>query len=117
MSRSKSNRQAQKASVSFHAGGIASYPAGASFGPRLMRDYEFVWVMMGSGVAYFDKDRIEAPEDSLLLCRPGMTDRYDWNPKSRSVHAYLHFGLRISKGTWDPGNDWPLKRALEKEDL
>ena len=27
--------------------GLATYPAGAAFGPRIMRDFEFVWIMEG----------------------------------------------------------------------
>lgn len=39
--------------------GIAAYPPGATFGPRLHYDFEFLWVMEGDARARFDDRVIE----------------------------------------------------------
>jgi hypothetical protein len=71
--------------------GVAVYPPGATFGPRKMKDYEFVWVMEGEAIAHYDEHRINAPADTVLLCRPGMTDTYQWSSRHKSMHAFFHF--------------------------
>lgn len=97
----------------FHSAGIATYPAGASFGPRRLRDYEFVWIIEGDAVARFDGVVVPAPAGTLLLGRPGMTDEYDWGAQRGTTHAYVHFGVRgVSRRA-----DWPLARSLPAEDV
>ena len=51
--------------------GIAAYPPGATFGPRLLHDFEFLWIIDGSALAHFDEQLIDASPDTVLLARPG----------------------------------------------
>jgi AraC-like DNA-binding protein len=97
--------------------GVAVYPPGAKFGPRKMGDYEFVWIIEGAAVAHYDEHQISAPAGTMLLCRPGMTDRYEWSKKRRSIHAFFHFDMRgVPKG-FPSSNDWPLSRHIAHDDI
>ena len=97
--------------------GIAAYPPGASFGPRLLYDFEFIWIMEGSAAATLDGQQIAATPDTVLLLRPGMTDRYDWDRDRRTIQAFFHFSFDYSAPEWPPLNDWPLVRRLSPDDI
>jgi len=72
---------------------LADYPPGATFGPRRMRDYEFVWLLRGSAVWTVDDDRQLLRPGMLALAQPGVVDHYQWDQEHASTHAYVHFGL------------------------
>lgn len=97
--------------------GIAAYPPGATFGPRLLFDFEFIWLITGSAKCSFDDKSFDAPADSVLLGRPGITDRYDWDTKERTILAFFHFSFDYSEGDWPPLKDWPIQRLLTSEDI
>jgi AraC family transcriptional regulator len=93
---------------------IATYPAGATFGPRRLRDYEFVWIMEGNAVYRHNDVVVETPQDAIVLCRPPATDAFRWDTLRRTRHAYFHFLL---DGTlpeeWPASNEWPLVRPAQ----
>src|SRR5262245_46671497 len=97
--------------------GVAVYPPGATFGPRKLKDFEFVWIIEGSAVGYLDDHRIDAPPGTVLLSRPGMTDRYEWSQKRRSIHAFFHFEIRPLPQGWPPMSQWPLSHRLTQDDI
>jgi AraC family transcriptional regulator len=97
--------------------GIAAYPPGAKFGPRLLHDFEFVWIIEGHATANFDGQTVDAPVGTVLLGRPGMTDRYDWDPARRTIQAFFHFSFDYSDPVWPPLKDWPLARKMSTEDI
>lgn len=82
-----------------------------------MRDHEFVWIIEGHAIAHYDQQRIEAPSGSLLLCRPGMTDRYEWAAESRTIHAFFHFNFKLPRSGWPPPDSWPLIQRLPEDDI
>src|SRR5579872_4621922 len=77
--------------------GITVDPPGATYGPRVKKNNEFIWVMEGEVTAYFDRQVIKAEAGSVLLRRAGVKDYYEWSPKHRTVHAYIHFDLDPSR--------------------
>ena len=97
--------------------GIAAYPPGASFGPRLLYDFEFIWIIEGSAAANLDGQEIAAPPGTVLLLRPGMTDRYDWDRVRRTIHAFFHFSFDYSAPEWPPLQEWPQVRHLTPDDI
>lgn len=99
------------------AAGIAAYPPGATFGPRLLFDFEFIWLITGSAKCQFNDHLIDAPAGTVLLARPGMTDRYDWDTKERTLLAFFHFSFDYSEGDWPALKDWPVVRKLDSEDI
>ena len=97
--------------------GIAAYPPGASFGPRMLYDFEFIWIMEGGAEADLDGQHIKALPDTILLLRPGMTDRYDWDLEHRTIQAFFHFSFDYSAPEWPPLKDWTLVRRPTHNDI
>lgn len=99
---------------------LVEFPPGATFGPRTLHDYEFVWVLHGAATCTIDAPghptrRFELTPGRLLLSQPGMTDEYHWTVDAVSQHAYVHFSLAV-----DPPAvtrfDWPLTQPLTADD-
>lgn len=97
--------------------GVATYPAGATFGPRRMRDFEFVWVIAGDAEYRRDETVFPAPEGSVVLCRPGATDSFRWDTRRRTRHGYFHFGVLSLPPGLPPPDDWPLVRPPTEGDV
>ena len=97
--------------------GIAAYPPGATFGPRVLYDFQFVWLIEGNITASFDGQEFPVLPDTILLGRPGMTDHYDWDRERRTILAYLHFSFDYSAPEWPPLKEWPLTRRLAANDI
>jgi AraC family transcriptional regulator len=89
-------------------GGWAGYPAGASFGPRRLRDYEWVWIVEGQ--VRWEQAGVEhaMPPGSVLLARPGMVDAFRWDPKRRTRHGFIHCTIEDAAGSLPPPERWPL---------
>jgi AraC family transcriptional regulator len=70
---------------------VADYPAGAGLPPRVIEDFEFVWMLRGT--ARFEVAEVTplAPGD-LLLVPPGIRHRFEWDAAQPSRHGYVHFG-------------------------
>ena len=97
--------------------GIATYPPGASFGPRRMRDWEFVWLLQGNAEYCWGDTVVAAPEGSFVLCRPGAVDSFQWDRVQRTRHAFFHFQVLSVPSDWPLWADWPLVRAPENDDI
>ena len=97
--------------------GVATYPPGASFGPRRMRDWELVWLMRGDAEYRWGETSVAAPEGSVVLCRPGATDFFRWDPRRQTRHAFVHFQIEgVLQGRPDL-RDWPFVREGEEDDV
>ena len=94
--------------------GVATYPPGATFGPRQMRDWEFVWLLEGDAEYRWGEAVVAAPEGSVVLCRPGETDSFRWDPHKRTRHGFFHFQVQNAP---DDCSDWPLVRGSEDDDV
>lgn len=96
---------------------LATYPAGATFGPRTLRDFEFVWVLDGDVVWHQDGHDHQAPPGTLILARPGMTDGFTWDPRRATRHGFVHFTVP-RRGRGLPAEaTWPLLRQLAASDV
>ena len=104
-------------SLTVSGSGVAVYPPGATFGPRRLEDFEFVWLLQGTAEWRPDQgSSIPLGPNSLLLGRPGITDSFIWDRTRPTRHAYLHFELigRLPQLP-DPAR-WPLVRTLPDDD-
>jgi AraC-like DNA-binding protein len=99
------------------AADIALYPPGASYGPRLMRDYEFVWMIEGDAEYSANGRTVAAPQGSIVLCRRGARDSFRWDPKRRTRHGYFHFQIQRMPGDWPAPGEWPTVRRLSEGDV
>jgi AraC-like DNA-binding protein len=97
--------------------GVATYPAGATFGPRIMRDWEFVWLIEGAAKYQNGEQIVDAPPGSIVLCRPGATDFFWWDTTQRTRHAFFHFEIEAVPAHWPPVENWPLVRVAEEGDI
>lgn len=97
--------------------GLAVYPPGATFGPRTLRDYEFVWIV--DGQVEWEADGIvrAAPPGTLILSRPGIRELYRWDPHRPTRHAYFHFTLSRRGVQLPPETRWPLLRQMPDGDI
>jgi AraC-like DNA-binding protein len=94
-----------------------SYPPRATFGPRLLTDFELVWFIRGDCVAYRNSRAVPAPAGTLLLQQPGTRDAYDWATQQTTLHAFIHFGMRPPPPTWRSLAQWPVKRKPPPDGL
>ena len=94
--------------------GTAVYPAGATFGPRRMREYEFVWMIEGDAVYEVDGEKFAAPQGSIVLCRPGTVDAFRWDISRPTRHGYYHFGLHSHPRGLPPAERWPVVRMADQ---
>jgi AraC-like DNA-binding protein len=97
--------------------GVATYPAGATFGPRITRDFEFVWVIEGNVEYRLEETTLPVSPGSVLLCRPGKTDFFRWDENRRTRHGYFHFKVLSIPGDWPPMEDWPLIQPPVEGDI
>ena len=97
--------------------GVATYPPGATFGPRVLRDFEFVWMIGGDAEYCWGGTVTAAPAGSILLCRPGATDFFRWDRQNRTRHGYFHFPVTAIPDDWPPQGEWPLVRVPPGEDI
>ncbi len=101
--------------------GLATYPPGATYGPRLLRDYEFVWIIEGNAEYRWGSTTVPAPAGSVLLCRPlpapNETDFFRWDTQQRTRHGFFHFNITSVPAGWPLQNEWPLVRAPLEGDI
>jgi AraC family transcriptional regulator len=70
---------------------VADYPAGAGLPPRVIEDFEFVWMLRGRATFVMSEERLLVP-GQLLLVPPGVEHSIRWDPDQASRHGYIHFG-------------------------
>ncbi len=97
--------------------GVAVYPPGATFGPRRLLDFEFVWLMAGSAAYRAGDIWYEAPEGSIILCRPVDSDFFRWDETSSTRHAYFHFGIAGVPAGWPDVDQWPLVQSPKPDGI
>lgn len=87
---------------------VFTYPPGATFGPRVLHDFEFVWVLSGRAEwsRLDEPERVELQPGTLLLAQPGMRDRIRWSADEPTRHGYVHFDLEPRPRS----AGWPLAR-------
>jgi AraC-like DNA-binding protein len=90
---------------------------GTVFGPRRFIDYDLIIIEAGDVVWEVDGVRHAAPAPSLLIGRPGLTDRIHWDPRRESRNTYLHFSMRRPPPGLPPPAAWPLVRHLSGGDV
>jgi AraC-like DNA-binding protein len=70
---------------------VAEYPAGAGLAPRVIEDFEFVWMLRGHATFAMSEEMLLVP-GQLLLVPPGLRHSFQWAPDQASRHGYVHFG-------------------------
>ena len=110
-------RNLDRLQISFHGGGWATLPPGSTFGPRILNDYEFLWVLEGDCVARYDGVQVELRPGSVILARDGMEDYYQWDPARKTRAGYIHFAFKRNGCVLPPENEWPLVQHPREGDV
>ena len=97
---------------------VATYPPGATFGPRDATSWEFVWLLEGCATYRFQgksgRGELELSPGQLLLCRPDERDWFEWDKTARTRHGFFHFALEPNIQNT---SDWPRVRFMGEDDL
>src|SRR6185312_16831879 len=106
---------------------VTDYPPSAVFGPRRMRNFEFVWVLSGSarwqvheteseGVLSGPREFLLRPGE-LFLAKRGQVDTLLWDAQQPSSHAYVHMDVELPGSTGAPAGEvfsqWPVVRSMQ----
>lgn len=97
--------------------GLATYPPGATFGPRTLKDFEFVWIIDGQVRWECNGAEHPAPPGTIILSRPGTREMYRWDPQRQTRHAFFHFTAKLSGCGLPPIEEWPTIRQMPGDDV
>lgn len=93
---------------------VAHYGPGTVWGPRVMADFELVWMITGGArwTVWPGHKEVNAVEHHLAqgwvwVAQPGSREHYQWDPQLHSSHAFVHFQLDDLAGLVEP-SQWPL---------
>ena len=92
--------------------GLADYPSGGRLGPRVLADYEILWIERGECRWEFGGQVRICRPGSVLLCPPGMRDVWVWDAEQTTRHGFVHFDFLE-----DPGVELPLSRDCPANDV
>jgi AraC-like DNA-binding protein len=70
---------------------IADYPAGARMPPRVIDDFEFVWMLQGQARLIDGTGALLLSPGQLLLVPPGVRHSFEWDQARATRHGYVHF--------------------------
>ncbi|MDA3959590.1 MAG: AraC family transcriptional regulator [Planctomycetota bacterium] len=88
-------------------GGLAEYPAGATFGPRSTHDWEWVWIVKGTALWAGDDTEHQLHAGSILLIPNGIRDTFRWSEQRRTRHGFIHFTLGDVPAGLPAPEHWP----------
>lgn len=103
--------------LAYVTGSVATYPAGATFGPRLLRDYELVWIIEGDVVYHADGADYVSPPGTMLIARPGFRDAFTWDERRETRHAFIHCHFTSMPPEWPAPAEWPVLVNLPENDI
>lgn len=100
------------------ASAVTTYPPGATYGPRRLRDYEFVWITEGQTRYTRNGEAFDLEPGAIVLCQLGWDDHFRWDTRTRSRHAFVHFDLPPGATRKLPPRDsWPVALNPREGDL
>jgi AraC-like DNA-binding protein len=70
---------------------MADYPAGARMAPRVIDDFEFVWMLRGQARFVTEDAEVALAPGRLLLVPAGVRHSFVWDERRSSRHGYVHF--------------------------
>lgn len=73
--------------------GFCVYPPGATLGPRVLVDYEMVWIESGGAIWNYNNIEYKLFPNSVLLTKPGDTESFLWHKEKDTSHYFFHFAL------------------------
>jgi len=87
-------------------GGEVVYQPGDSLGPRVLYDFELVYIIEGTVIYESDGQSYTVEPGGFILGRPGFKETYHWDAKHRTRHAFFHFYIEGIPTDWPDSDDW-----------
>jgi AraC-like DNA-binding protein len=91
-------------------GGEAVNQPGQTLGPRVLADFELVYMIDGQVVYGSDGESYTVPPGGFIFGRPGFRETYQWDPQVPTRHAFFHFGIDRCPADWPALSVWPRVR-------
>lgn len=96
-------------------GGEAVYNPGETFGPRVLRDFEFVCIVDGDATYHVDQATHAAPAGSIILGKPGTRESYVWDTRHVTHHLFFHFMPQSLAPDWPDLDAWPVVKTFDSD--
>jgi AraC-like DNA-binding protein len=97
--------------------GMVTYPPGATFGPRVLTDFELVWIVSGDATYHLSGVEHRAPAGSIVLAQPGFHEGYTWDAKRATRHGFFHTRMRHMPTDWPDMSRWPVVSVMPENDI
>ncbi len=97
--------------------GIADYPAGSGYGPRVLDDWEIVWLENGSAAWCRDDQRISLLAGDLMVIPPGAADTFSWSSHRPTRHGWIHFRIMKPPPELRAGQPAQLRSMTERDPM
>jgi AraC family transcriptional regulator len=97
--------------------GMVTYPPGATFGPRVLTDFELVWIVAGDAIYHLSGVEHRAPAGSIVLAQPGFDEAYTWDAKRSTRHMFFHTRFKRVPGDWPEIARWPVVSIMPENDI
>lgn len=91
-------------------GGEVVYQPGESLQPRVLSDFELVYIIEGQVTYFSDGLAFAIAPGGFILGRPGFHETYCWDARIPTRHAFFHFGIISYPSDWPDLCDWPRVR-------
>ena len=85
--------------------GVVTYPRGGTFGPRLQRSVQLIFVHDGSARVTIDEDEIQVPRGFGALLLPWTREHFQFSRTSETTHSWIHY--------WSAAGDDSLLALLD----
>lgn len=93
--------------VGYLYGGEVLYQPGESLSPRMLSDYELVYIIRGDVTYHAGNEAHPVPSGSIIFGHAGQTEQYVWDPHQTTRHAYFHFSISTLPRDWPHPSEWP----------
>jgi AraC-like DNA-binding protein len=101
--------------------GFCVYPPGATLGPRVLADYEIVWIESGSAVWVHNGEEYNLMPGSILLAKPGDRETFFWDKNKHTSHYFYHFSLNKKEAPplkiYEDESLWPFLHNLPQNNV
>jgi AraC family transcriptional regulator len=97
--------------------GQVTYPPGATFGPRVAVDFEFVWIQQGDVQYRANGTDYQATPGTVLLSQPGFAESFQWDRHGPTRHGYFHFAFDHPPAAWGERTAWPICQRFDRPDI
>jgi AraC family transcriptional regulator len=104
-------KRGDRLELAYLHGGEVVYQPGDSLEPRVLRDYELVYIIEGTVVYEADGQSHAVEPGGFILGRPGTTETYRWDVSACTRHSFFHFYIECIPSDWPDPADWPRVRS------